>query len=366
MTEAPPHGKRRGFLVRQAEPFNGGPPPTLLASAPITPADLFFVRNHGEVPVVDPSTFALRVEGAVERPRAYVLEDLARFPTVTLPATLQCAGNRRQELGELRPIPHELPWGAEAVGTAVWEGVRLADLLAEVGPTAEARHVACEGLDSTERLGRRFRYGGSIPIEKARAPEVLVAVAMNGAPLSPVHGYPLRLVVPGWIGARSVKWLERIVLQAEPSDNYFQAIAYRLFPSSVGPESVDWNEGAMLGELPVNSFFTHPEDGTRLAPGSVECAGIALAGGGRSVVRVEVSSDGGGRWTQADLSPAPSAWSWRPWTARIELPAGEHELVVRAWDSAAQTQPSTVAEVWNFKGYVNNAWHRVRLSLGGS
>ncbi len=363
MTDPTPHGKRPRFLVRQAAPFNGGPPPQLLADEAITPTDLFFVRNHGEVPVVDPATFRLRVEGAVERPREFGLAELERFPTVSLPATLQCAGHRRQELAELRPIPHELPWGAEAVSTALWQGIRLADLLAEVRPTVAARHLAFEGLDSTERLGRRFRYGGSIPIGKALAPEVLLAFAMNGAPLPPVHGYPLRLVVPGWIGARSVKWLERIVLRPEPSDNYFQAIAYRLFPSSVGPENVEWNEGAMLGELPVNAFFTRPSGGERLRTGNVECAGIALAGGGREVIRVEVSCDGGKRWIAAALSPAPSAWSWSLWSARVELPPGHHELVVRAWDSAAQTQPATVDQVWNFKGYANNAWHRLRVSI---
>lgn len=363
MPEAAKFAKHPRFLVRQAEPFNGGPPPDLLRRSPITPNGLFFVRNHGDVPAIDAASFRLLVEGAVERPLELSLGDLAGFPSASVIATLQCAGNRRQELAERRAIPHELPWGAEAVSTAVWSGVRLADLLAVAHPTPTARHVACEGIDQAERQGRRFSFGGSIPLTKATASEVLVADGMNGEPLPAVHGSPLRLVVPGWIGARSVKWLRRIVLQSEPSDNYFQAVAYRLFPAATGPENVVWSEGTMLGEQAVNAFFTAPEPGSRLGGGRVRCEGVALAGGGRQIERVELSRDGGRSWAQARLEPAPSDWSWRLWSGELVLLPGRHELVVRAWDSAAQTQPSAVDQLWNFKGYMNNAWHRVEFEV---
>lgn len=358
-------GKRPETLVRQRSPFNVGPPPASMRAAFVTPNDLFFVRNHGDVPAVDPDSFRLRIGGAVERPLELSLAELARFPPRELAATIQCAGNRRQELVTLREIPHELPWGCEAISNARWSGVALADVLAAAGPTAAARHVALTGLDETERHGRRFRFGGSIPLEKALAPEVLLATAMNGQPLPPVHGHPLRLVVPGWIGARSVKWLAEIALQGEPSDNYFQRVAYRLFPSRIGPENVDWEAGAMLGELPVNSILTTPEEGARLPAGATLLEGIAIAGGGRAVERVEISTDGGESWRTALLEPAPERWTWRFFRLAVELEPGERELVVRAWDSAAQSQPRDLAQVWNFKGYMNNAWSRVAVEAVG-
>ena len=361
---APPFGKHPETLVRQERPFNAGPPPARLRASFLTAVEDFFVRNHGDVPEVDVAAFRLTVGGAVERPLELALGELARFPRREVTATLQCAGNRRQELIERRPIPNELPWGGEALSTARWAGVALADLLAAARPAAGARHVALAGLDETERHGHRFRFGGSIPLDKARAPEVLLATEMNGAPLPAVHGAPLRLVVPGWIGARSVKWLARITLQDEPSDNYFQRVAYRLFPAQVDAGNVVWEEGAMLGELPVNSQITRPLPGARLAPGRVRVEGVALAGGGRQVIRVEVSADGGRSWTLARCSAPGESWAWRLWECELELAAGRHELAVRAWDAAAQSQPADLEQVWNFKGYVNNAWHRVPVEVG--
>jgi sulfite oxidase len=358
-----PFGKRPGTLIRQESPFNAGPTPDRLRASFVTPVEDFFVRNHGAVPEVDAASFRLIVRGAVERPLELSLAELDRFPRRELTATLQCAGNRRQELAEHRPIPHELPWGVEAVSTARWSGVALVDLLGAARPAAGASHVAFAGLDEAERHGQRFRFGGSIPLDKALAPEVLLATAMNGAPLPAVHGFPVRVVVPGWIGARSVKWLSEIALQAEPSDNYFQRVAYRLFPADVDAGNVVWGEGAMLGELPVNSIVTRPEPGARLPAGPVRIEGFALAGGGREVARVEVSADGGRGWRQARLGAESGRWAWRFWACELELGAGRHELAVRAWDSAANSQPADVDQVWNFKGYMNNAWQRVPVEV---
>lgn len=354
-------GKTADFVVRQEDPFNAGPPLARLPESDLTPRELFFVRNHGGVPAVDPLTWRLTVEGRVRRPFRISLEELQRLPRVTVAATLQCAGNRREEMMAISPIPNELGWGTEAISTADWGGVPLREVLTAAEPDAAARHVAFTGLDETERHGHRFCFGGSVPLDKALRPEVLLAYEMNGQPLPPVHGAPLRVVVPGWIGARSVKWLSHITVQEEPSENYFQAKAYRLFPPTMGPDTVDWDRGLMLGPMNVSSVICSPAAGASLAAGPVTVRGWAYAGE-RRVERVDLSVDGGRSWTVADLAPERSPWSWRLWTARVDLGPGDHELVCRAWDTAAQTQPESPAHVWNFKGYMNNAWHRVRVT----
>jgi sulfite oxidase len=358
-----PSERHPRLLVRQEDPLNAGPAPDVLLDSFLTPNELFFVRNHGDIPVVDPEAWRLTVDGLVEKPLALSLADLRRFPRVTVAATLQCAGNRRTEMMAVRPIPNELPWGTEAISNAEWSGVPLREVLAAAVPGAGALHAAFTGLDEAERHGHRFPFGGSIPLEKAAHPEVLLADTMNGEPLPATHGAPLRVVVPGYIGARSVKWLSRITLRESPSDNYFQAKAYRLFPSSVGPETVDWEKGMMLGESPVNSVICSPAEGEALAAGRVTVRGWAVAGGGREVARVDVSADGGATWRTADLGSG-AGWTWRFWEAPLDLATGEHEICCRAFDSAAQTQPGRPAEVWNFKGYANNAWHRVRVRCG--
>ena len=178
---------------------------------------------------------------------------------------------------------------------------------------------------------------------------------MNGAPLEPVHGAPLRAIVPGYIGARSVKWLERIELRAEPSDGYYQATAYRMLPEDGEPAR---GAGFPLGEVALNSDFLS----ARCEDGRAELEGYAFAGGSRCVERVEVSV-AGGRWAEAELLEDQGEWAWRLWRATVELPPGRHELRVRAWDSAGATQPETPAAVWNPKGYANSAWGRIEVTI---
>ncbi len=359
------YGKNPEILIRQEEPLNAGPPSNLLLGAgELTPADLFFVRNHGAVPEVDQASFWLTVEGRIRKPFRISLEELRRLPRVTVAATLQCAGNRRSEMMAVKDIPGELGWGSEAISTAEWGGVPLREVLNAAGPEPAGRHVEFTGLDETERHGHRFNFGGSIPLDKAQQPEVLLAYEMNGRPLPAVHGGPLRLVVPGYIGARSVKWLSRITVQEEPSENYFQAKAYRLFPPGIDHDTVDWDSGLMLGSFNVNSLICAPAEGETLPEGPVTVRGWAFAGE-RDVARVDLSVDGGTTWKVADLAPARSRWAWRFWQAVLgpgELHPGENEIICRAWDAAAQTQPESPAHVWNFKGYMNNAWHRVRVT----
>ncbi len=364
-----------GFVVHTTAPLNGGPTPQAQRASFVTPNHLFFVRTHGEVPHLDPADVVLRIEGLVERPSSLTLEDLAqRFERTSVLATLVCAGQRRSELLEVAPVPGELPWNAEAVSTARWEGWRLSDVLLAAGLREGAAHVASEGHNRVEQNGQRFRFGTSIPLAKALAPEVLLADTMNGEPLPREHGAPLRLVVPGYIGARQVKWLRRIEVRDAPSENYYQAKAYRLYPSGQGDEP-DPATGFALGEASVNCLICDPSDGARVDGDRITVRGYAYGGGGRPIVRVEVSVDGGQRWTVArfdDLAgdgtphvaadPFAGRFAWRFFSADVTCPAGaDIEVVARAWDEAANTQPASTREVWNVKGYMNNAWSRVRL-----
>lgn len=354
--------KHPQFVVRQAEPFNGGAPPELLRQHPRTPNDLFFVRSHGNVPVIDAERYRLQVGGAVTRGLLLSLSELgliARRHTVE--ATLQCAGNRRHQMNAVRSIPDEVLWGDEAVSNAEWSGVLLRDVLELAGVAGEARHVAFLGRDEAEKAPDGF--GGSIPLDVALHTPVLLADTMNGEPLPPEHGYPLRVIVPGYIGARSVKWLSHIFVQAQTSDNYYQQHAYKLFPASAAPDSADWNAGLMLGDYPVNSVIWQPLEGEAVPSGSVTVRGHALVGGGRTVERVDVSADGGKTWAQAAFATEAKPYVWRMWEITLVLPPGEHEIVARAWDSAANVQPDSAASIWNFKGYMNNACHRLRVRV---
>ena len=355
-------GKHPALLVREAEPLNAGPPPELQRATFVTPTELFFVRNHAPVPRLDPAALRLSVGGLVRRPLELSLGELAeRFPRAEVTATLQCAGQRRDELAAVRPIPGELPWGAEPVSNARWAGVRLADVLAAAGPDPAAAHAVFRGLDEVEREGRRFGFGGSVPLAKALSPEVLLASEMNGEPLPPVHGGPLRVLVPGYVGARSVKWLGEIELSTRSSNNYFQARAYRLYPPHVTKETADPAQAFELGELAVTSTITAPRPGDPAGPGPVRVEGIALAGGGRRVERVDLSGDRGATWTPARLGAEGDGWTWRLFDGAVDLAPGCDEIVARAWDSAAQTQPESPAAVWNHKGYMNSSWARVRV-----
>ncbi len=359
--------KHPAFIIHQEYPYNGETPLNMLTGSFLTSTDLFYVRTHGNIPLIAPDTYRLRIHGRVGKELVLSLDDLRRqFSQQTLTATLQCAGNRRVEMMAVKDIPEEVPWGAGAVGTAEWTGVPLREVLQKAGVQASARYVALLGMDQISKDGKRFPFGGSIPIEKAMRPEVLLAYAMNGAPLEPAHGSPLRLIVPGYIGARSVKWLSDISLQETPSDNYYFTRGYQLYPPGIDSASVDGAQGIKLGEFNINAAICRPQEGVHLSgDGSqVQVQGYALAGGERGIERVEVSVDGGETWTIAELLSQPLPWSWRLWQAGLDLKPGIHQIVVRAWDSSAQTQPENIKPIWNLKGYMNNAWQRINISVG--
>lgn len=354
-------GKLPEMIVYQEDPFNAEPPRQALAGRPITSADRFYVRGHGEVPELSASAGGFSVTGLVAETLALSLEELqGRFAPVEVIATLQCAGNRRADMAAVREIPGEEPWGPAATGTAVWRGARLADVLAAAGVRPEAQHVAFIGADFSSESDPAQRFAGSVPLEKARRPEVLLAWEMNGEPLPAVHGGPLRAVVPGYIGARSVKWLQQVELRAEPWDGYFQATVYRLLRAGERPAP---GLGIELGEVLLNADVMSADGGRAGSRSQLELTGYALAGGGHSVARVEVSCDGGATWEEAKLLDDLGPWAWRLWSLRVELPPGEHQILVRAWDTSGATQPESPATVWNPKGYMNTAWGRMQVTV---
>ena len=246
------------LIVRSRQPLNAEPPLSLLAKSWLTPQELFFIRTHGDVPDLDPATHRLKIGGRVAKPLELSLDDLRRdFPVRSVAATLICAGNRREELNTVERVAGTT-WHQGAVGNAEWTGVRLADILARAGAPTAATCMSCSAPPTKWWCADCATcFGASIPLVKALSPEVLIAFAMNGEPLTPEHGFPLRVVVPGYIGARSVKWLTSISIEDEPSDNYFQQNDYKLLPIGISADEAERGIGVMLGELPVNSAFLH-------------------------------------------------------------------------------------------------------------
>jgi sulfite oxidase len=350
------------LLVRSREPFNAEPRLGCLAASFVTRESQFYIRSHGDVPDLDARTWRLSLSGhGVETVELSLADLRERFPRRSVTATLQCAGNRRSELNAVKPTAG-VQWDAGAIGTAEWTGAPLGDVLRAAGLQDGAGcHVAFSCHDVLDHEGERLTYGVSIPGQKALSPEVLLAYAMNGADLTPEHGYPVRLVVPGYAGVRSPKWLRAIEVQDRPSDNPMQQLDYKLFPPQVCKDSADWSRGICIDELPLNSVICEPAPGSAVPAGRVRVCGYAVASG-RAIARVDVSADGGLTWIEADLDARPDQpWAWTLWSAGFDLGRGSHELVVRAWDSAGQTQPARPEEVWNFKGYCCATWHRVTV-----
>jgi sulfite oxidase len=342
--------------------LNRGTWPDVAADRLITPTDDFFQRSHAPTPALDAATWRLAVAGMVERPVVYSLAELtSAFPRREVAATLVCAGLRRAELLSLGPQPGEVPWGPDAASTGRWSGVGLADVLRAAGVGAEARHVEFGGLDRVERLGREFGFGGSIDLAKALSDEAILATHLNGAPLTPAHGFPLRVVIPGWIGARSVKWLGRISVQPQPSVNYFQAKAYRIQRDQNPADPRDISAGVAMGEIPLNAVILEPRPGATVPAGPVRVRGWAIGSACRPVAAVEVSATGGSEWTQAETVASAGDWTWSFWEVVVHLAPGPHVLHARARD-AARAMPATLDEAWNVKGYANNAWYRLEIT----
>nr|DBA32909.1 TPA: hypothetical protein GDO54_000658 [Pyxicephalus adspersus] len=364
--------------VNSSKPFNAEPPPEILTESYITPNEIFFKRNHLPVPDINPDEFQLTVErpnGQNEKvPLKLSLNDLkTKFPRHEVIATLQCAGNRRSEMNAVKQVKG-LDWGTAAISNARWAGVRLRDVLLQAGYTEEASkglHVHFEGLDQ-DLTGTK--YGASISFQRAmnEKNEVLLAYEMNGEPLPKDHGFPLRVIVPGVVGARNVKWLGRIQVCTEESPSHWQQNDYKGFNPSTDWDTVDFKSAPAIQELPVQSAITEPKPGQTVTPdsdGKVTVQGYAWSGDGREIVRVDVSFDGGKTWHVAELfgekQKQGQSWAWKLWKLEATLPTEDKEVTIicKAVDSSYNVQPDTVAPIWNLRGVLNNAWHRVHISV---
>jgi len=325
---------------------------------PITPPGLHYLLVHYDIPYVDVDRWQLRIDGRVERRLALPLAELKRRETVTVPVTMECAGNGR---AGMRPRPVSQPWFCEAVGTAAWTGTPLAPLLREAGLDRGAVDVAFTGLDRGIEGGVAQAYARSLPVAEALGSGAILAWAIGDVPLPPQHGFPLRLVVPGWYGMTNVKWLDRIAVLDAPFDGYQQVTGYRIRSAADEPgEPVTRMEPRALMVPPGVPDFMTRRRFAPLAPCRLE--GRAWSGRGR-ISRVEVSADGGASWRDAELGDAPGAHAWRAWWSEW-MPAepGDFELCCRATDAAGNVQP--LAPEWNLGGYANNAVQRVVVTVG--
>ena len=332
---------RSQLVMVKAEPFNAETPHDALREV-VTPTPLHYVRSNFSLPD-HPAT--LTIGGAVERPLTLTLDALQAMPATTLTVTLECAGNGR--IG-LMPLPTGEPWAGNAVGTARWTGVPLHLLLTQAMPRADGVEVYFEGADhGPYKGGPDIPFGRALALERARDPaaEVLVAWAMNDAPLPPDHGAPLRLLVPGWYGMASVKWLSKIEVLTAPYVGQFQTKSYQF-------EWPDREREAVTTILP-RALFTDPTPGDILARGPYTVHGKAWSGTG-PIKMVEVSVDGAGDWLPARVAPPTGPYEWQEWQfdwAGAE--PGRHVFRARATDAAGNSQPDSPA--WNRLGYGNNA-----------
>jgi sulfane dehydrogenase subunit SoxC len=322
----------------------------------VTPVGLHYLLVHYDVPAVDLGSWSLEIGGRVREPMRLSFDDLRLRETVTEPVTMECAGNGR---ASLEPRPISQPWLVEAVGTGEWTGTRLAPLLREAGIDPDAVEVVFTGLDRGVEGEVEQVYERSLPLAAALDDSVLLAWGINGEPLPPQHGFPLRLLVPGWYGMTSVKWLTRITVVDRPFEGYQNAVGYRLRADEDDPgvPVTRMMPRALIVPPGIPDFMTRHRF---LDAGPATVEGRAWSGWG-PIEAVEVSVDGGATWTNAVLDPPLGPHAWRRWCLEWVARPGEYEICARARDAAGNAQPA--GPRWNVGGYANNAWHRVPVTV---
>ncbi|KAF9357714.1 hypothetical protein BGX26_003233 [Mortierella sp. AD094] len=373
------------YLVHAPKPFNAEPHlPLLINSGEITPTDVFFKRNHGPIPDIRLEDHRVYIgiqqttQDCQGRPpsvewKALDMNDImTKWPKATVTASLQCAGNRREGLAQVKEVKGVI-WKAGTISNAVWAGPRLCDILRSVaGVPGDLHHEMIRNFhvsfEADDHVKEDACYGSSIPLRKAMDPlgDVILAYEMNGQPLSRDHGYPLRVIVPGYIGARSVKFLQKIIVQPQESNSFFQKLDYKILPPWVDATNVDsaWDLSPSLGEMNVQCVICTPME-REVVPCSkaITIKGYAIAGGGRAIYRVELSTDGGKTWEAVDrLEQTPDKisgmyWAWALWEKKVPKINTTSQLVARAYDSSGNMQPEF--PIWNYRGVMNNSWFRV-------
>lgn len=366
------------------KPYNAESPSPLLTDNWITPKDLWFVRNHHPMPMIDDTDYLLTISGRglphghVDRAVTFTLADLqTKFNKTTVVSSIQCGGNRRGQMNKVRKT-YGSPWNVSAMSNAKWGGVLLSDLLRSVG--VEAKSAEASGIQHIQFVGAEGMEA-SIPVHKGLNPwgDVLIAYEMNDEPIPLQHGKPVRVIVPGHVGVRNVKWLSKIMLSDEESHGPWQrGMSYKGFsPSTRSLEGIDVEAIPSLQEQPVQSAILAPTNDNNtvnsVKPGTtIPVKGYAYSGGGRGIVRVDVSIDDGKNWVTATLKegseqPLNKAWAWTFWEAQVPVPsekAGKKmEIISKATDASYNVQPDTVAGIWNLRGINCNAWHRVEVEV---
>jgi DMSO/TMAO reductase YedYZ molybdopterin-dependent catalytic subunit len=343
-----------GLMVHRAHPLNCETSIPALIGGVVMPNAHFYVRDHFQIPMLDPATWQLAVGGLVERPLRLSLRDLRSMRSQTQVVTLECAGNGRWLLSP--PVEGE-KWEFGAVSTAEWTGVPLVEVLDRAGLRSSAREVVFRGPDSGSVDGgtEPVRFERSLKLDDARDSNVLLAYAMNGEPLPVQHGYPLRLIVPGWYAVGSVKWLTEIEVMDQPFQGYFQATKYQFEREQ---------DGRLLREpvtlQRVRALITEPQPQEQLQWGKVIIRGVAWSGAA-PIARVEVSIDAG-TWQEARLIGDRHRHSWQWWELLVHIEQlGEVVLRVRATDLAGRTQPEHPE--WNRLGYGNNQIHEIPIQI---
>ncbi|KJX98301.1 sulfite oxidase like protein [Zymoseptoria brevis] len=358
-------------------PYNGEPPRSRLTDTEFTPNKDFFVRNHGGVPEIDDDAFELELDGLVKNPSKLSLADLKNenlFPRHSHVVTLQCAGTRRLEQIAMYPGDGDelinAPWAEGAIGNARWTGVYLKDVIDHCGGLSgdpETTHIEFSGADTYFKKGKVQNYLVSVPWRKVKFEEVMLAWEMNGEPLPKIHGAPLRVVVFGYIGARSVKWLYKIKAITGPSEAPVQKKEYLYYTPQIGKQNVQYSNGFSIQEMPVSSAIMSPTDMDQIIhDGSISLRGWAYSGGtgGHWPERVEVSADGGSVWYEVpfDKMSTKYYYGWRTWS--IDVPVeyeGWLEFCCRTWDNALNTQPTFVRSAWNWDLHVTSSCHRIKV-----
>ena len=346
------------LITRSAEPANLEMPFSTLKDF-VTPNERFYVRCHFPIPEIAAASWRLQVEGAVHATLEFTLADLRALPQHTIMATMECAGNGRTFL---EPKVKGVAWDLGAVGNANWSGVLLRDVLDKAGVRDDAIEIILEGADRGEikeppRPAGEINYARSLPLAKA-CEDVLLALDLNGEPLSASHGFPLRAVVPGWYGMASVKWLKRIMVSTTPFHGYYQSIDYTYWTRRDGLPTL-----VPLTEMPAKAQIAQPAMNEKVPAGKPYRVHGAAWGGEGGIARVELSTDGGSTWSMAKLADDAVKNAWRfwefQWTARAT--PGRCTLIVRATDSAGKTQPS--ARIADYGSYMINNWLPIEVDV---